>query len=145
MTTPLCDIGNRLELLVDTWLVEALHGSAALHLHSPTPREAALVTDRPWEGNMCGCVTVLRDGDRYRMYYHTGQFNLSGEECSHWQPDRPGRSSDGIHERPEQGCTKRAARGQQPGLWRGGVERGARIAPFIDARPDVPRKPAIRR
>ena len=48
-TAHTCDIGSRLELFVDRWLIESLRGSAALQLHRPVPRETALVTDRPWE------------------------------------------------------------------------------------------------
>ena len=64
-----CDIGSRLELFVDDYLVESIQGDAALQLHHPVPREKALVTDRPWEGNMCGYVTVFEDEQRLRMYY----------------------------------------------------------------------------
>jgi hypothetical protein len=63
------DIGSRLELFVDRWLIESLQGELTQRLHRPVPRQAALVTDRPWEGNMCGYLTVLRDGQRCRMYY----------------------------------------------------------------------------
>ncbi len=55
-------IGSRRELMVDDFLLERLEGGAHLRLHSPTPREAILHTDQPWEGNMCGYLTVLRDG-----------------------------------------------------------------------------------
>jgi hypothetical protein len=143
MTTPLCDIGNRLELMVDTWLVEAFRGSAALRLHSPIPREVALLTDRPWEGNMCGYITVLRDGDLCRMYYRTGQFNLSGEG-----PQPIGdlialaESSDGIHwERPELGLYEVQGSRANNLIWVGEGEdmKGVHgFAPFLDPRPDVP-------
>ena len=70
-------IGNRLELFVDEYLIDTMTGGAGLHLHKPIQREAALVTDRPWEGNVCGYVTVFRDGAIYRMYYRTGQVTMS--------------------------------------------------------------------
>jgi len=75
MTHEIVDIGARRELFVDTWLAEALSGGAALRLHHPTPRGEALVTDQPWEGNMCGYATLFRDGDKRRLYYHTGHFD----------------------------------------------------------------------
>lgn len=68
-TQQVTDIGTRLELLVDQHLVDRLVGGAQLRLHHPSPAEVALVLDRPWEGNSCGYVTVLRDGNCYRMYY----------------------------------------------------------------------------
>jgi hypothetical protein len=64
------EIGGRLELFVDDALVEALGGKASLRLHAPAMKEIALVTDCPWEGNMCGVYkTYFRDGDIFRMYY----------------------------------------------------------------------------
>ncbi|NQU09930.1 hypothetical protein HQ590_04000, partial [bacterium] len=62
------DIGNRLELFVDHFLVDRLMG-ARLLLHSPTPANVALRFDQPWEGAFCGYCTVIPDGDRYRLYY----------------------------------------------------------------------------
>ena len=63
------DIGSRRELFVDAFLIESLKGEARQLLHRPTPREIVLVCDRPWEGNGPNYVTVLQDGDLYRMYY----------------------------------------------------------------------------
>jgi hypothetical protein len=63
------DIGDRLELFVDDYLIESFAGNAELRLHSPTMREVAMVCDKPWEGNTSGCITVFQDGDLYRMYY----------------------------------------------------------------------------
>ncbi len=63
------EIGSRLELMVDDFLIARLSGGAALRLNRPVPREVALVTDRPWEGNACTSFAVFRDGDIYRMYY----------------------------------------------------------------------------
>ena len=47
------DIGSRLELFVDDFLVENIAGKVGLHLHHPEPQEIVLVTDKPWEGNTC--------------------------------------------------------------------------------------------
>jgi hypothetical protein len=62
------DIGSRLELFVDDALIERMQG-LALSLHPPTPREVALRFNSPWEGIDTAYVTVMKDGDRYRMYY----------------------------------------------------------------------------
>ena len=48
------DIGSRRELSVDGHVVEATRRGVAHRPHSPTPREAVLVTDRPWEGASAG-------------------------------------------------------------------------------------------
>jgi hypothetical protein len=63
------NVGTRRELFVDDALIERLSGRAELRLHEPAPREVALVTDAPWEGNATNYVTVFQDGALYRMYY----------------------------------------------------------------------------
>jgi len=77
-TADIIDIGSRLELFVDDALIETLGGRASLRLHEPAIKEIALVTDRPWEGNMCGGYkTYFRDGDVFRMYYQAWHGEIS--------------------------------------------------------------------
>ena len=61
-TTEALDIGSRLELFVDDYLVDELVGTR-LVLHHPRPAEVVLRFDRPWEGAFCAYVTVLHDGE----------------------------------------------------------------------------------
>jgi sialidase-1 len=61
-------LGSRLELFVDDFLLDKLTG-VSLRLHEPVPAGVALRFDQPWEGSFSGYVTVLRDGDLFRMYY----------------------------------------------------------------------------
>ncbi len=63
------DVGGRLELFVDSYLIEKMQGSARLKLFHPVRREIAIVHDEPWEGSGCGYHTVFREADKYRMYY----------------------------------------------------------------------------
>ncbi len=93
------EIGSRRELFVDDTLVERLFDRAELRMHHPTPRDIALVTDEPWEGNATNYVTVFQDGDKYRMYYRGSHSSYLGGQ------DRPNtrdiycyaESTDGIH------------------------------------------------
>jgi hypothetical protein len=62
------DIGSRLELFVDRFLIEKMDGTR-LQLHEPVPAGIAVTFDRPWEGSFSAYVTVLKDGGTYRMYY----------------------------------------------------------------------------
>jgi len=74
------NIGSRLELFVDEWLIDSMNGSR-LVLHGPVPREIALQIDQPWEennlklletehrGSPFGYTTVMKDDDGFRMYY----------------------------------------------------------------------------
>ena len=70
------DIGTRRELFVDEALIESITGDARQILHHPIPGQIVLVNDQPWEGNGLNYVTVLRDGDTYRMYYRTGKYDV---------------------------------------------------------------------
>jgi hypothetical protein len=88
-------LGNRRELFVDGFLIEALAG-AQQRLHHPTPKEVAIVHDRPWEGNTSYYHTVFRDADRYRMYYRGAHANLPAITATH-QVVCYAESPDGIH------------------------------------------------
>ena len=73
-STPL-DVGTRLELAIDPRWIASMDG-LRLQQQRPVPREIVLsspsgVVDprrRSWE-SMFGYVSVLKDGDLYRMYY----------------------------------------------------------------------------
>ena len=83
------NIGSRLELFVDDYLIDRMDGVSLL-LHHPVPREEVIRFDAPWEGDTSAYVTVFKDGDRYRMYY---------------------RGSSGKNEHPELTCTAESADG----------------------------------
>ncbi len=105
------DVGSRLELFVDDWLIESMQG-AELRLHHPVPR------DRVWEGSgpdgtyvgleRAGCyVTVFQDGDIYRMYYRSSAEVVGVTTPPHESPNQVwgyAESRDGIHwDRPALG------------------------------------------
>ena len=96
--TPI-DIGSRLELMIDDFLVAGLHGGAVWRLHRPTPREVVLVTDMPWEGNTCLYFTVFQDGGLYRMYYRGSHYvtTETRQEVSHPAVVCYAESTDGIY------------------------------------------------
>ena len=92
----LANIGSRLELFVDDWLIDRLHGAERV-LHSPVPQDVALVCDAPWEGNSSKQVTVFEDGGLYRMYYRGSQVDYTpGEMTNHHQVTCYAESADGI-------------------------------------------------
>ena len=62
------DVGSRLELFVDDYLIETMDG-VQLKLHEPHSEGTVYKFDQPWEGGTSGYVTMFKDGDRYRMYY----------------------------------------------------------------------------
>lgn len=144
-TTPTVDIGTRLELFVDEALIDSLGGNASLRLHSPTMKEIALVTDRPWEGNMCGGYkTYFRDGDIFRMYYqawHGVITEADGKATMQEAPIRIGyaESDDGIHwRRPSLRLIEFKGSKDNNIVWEGQSEDQKGIhgfAPFKDLNP----------
>ena len=100
------DIGSRLELFVDDFLIDRLTGGAEQRLHHPVPQEIIMVHDSPWEGSCSGYHTIFRDGDIYRMYYKACGFCLREDEELYAHPLYfcYAESEDGIHwSKPELG------------------------------------------
>ena len=146
-TSDAIDIGSRLELLVDDYLIDQMKEGAELRLNHPIPQEVAFVTDKPWEGSMCGNITVFRDGDKYRMYYKAFHVDVydernRGEELIEPHPlwVAYAESDDGIHwHRPELGLVEFGGSKQNNLLWQGvGPEQHGvhGFAPFKDESPD---------
>lgn len=89
------ELGTRLELFVDDYLIESCAG-AQLRLQSPRPREVAIVFDAPWEGNTSGYVTVFEDDGLFRMYYRASD-SSPGSEGRDEQRVCYACSEDGVH------------------------------------------------
>ena len=131
------EVGSRLELLVDDWLIERFDG-AGLRLHSPAPRDVALsFNDVPWEGSTSGYVTVLQDGGKCRLYYRGKPGNSpdgSDDEVTCYAE-----SPDGIHwQRPKLGLFEvKGTRENNVILTSAQAPAPHNFAPFIDTRPGV--------
>ena len=65
------DIGSRLELFVDDWLIESMDRTH-LRMHQPVPREIVFVFDRPGESPASTGAVVIKEDGRYRMWYRAG-------------------------------------------------------------------------
>lgn len=91
------NIGGRLELFVDHFLVERLQ-NVRFALGVPHPEEIALRFDAPWEGAASGAyVTVMKDGDRYRMYYRGRALTGDADADKNSEVTCYAESEDGIH------------------------------------------------
>ncbi len=129
-------IGSRLELFVDDFLIDRMDG-VQLQLHHPQPQGTALALDSPWEGPVSGYPSIVPTDDGWRMYFR-GWPDLDGEAfvCV-------ADSSDGIEwNRPSlglvefQGSTDNAIIMSDSTM---AGERGAHnFTPFRDTREDVP-------
>jgi hypothetical protein len=131
------DVGSRLELFADSHLIDRLASGARRQLHRPTPREIAVVTDQPWEGNAVNYVTVFQDGDLYRMYYRGAdvQYDNSGYRETHREVYCYAQSKDGVHwTKPELGLFEFNGSKQNNVVWDGPVGTH-NFTPFKDANP----------
>ena len=60
------DLGDRLELMVDHYLIAEMRG-VSLKLHEPKNAGAALKFTDPWDRDASGYATIMEDGGRYRL------------------------------------------------------------------------------
>src|SRR6185503_8914777 len=82
------DIGSRLELFVDDYLIERME-SAQLRLHEPGQAEVAINME-----GYGGYTIVIKDGSTYRMYYSSR--STQDTELDTYVT-RYAESADGIH------------------------------------------------
>ena len=133
------DIGSRLELLVDDYLIDRLAGGAALRMHEPVPREIVIVHDAPWEGNGCGYHAVFQDGDRYLLYYRGAQWveEAGKHGRGHEFVACVAESTDGIHwTKPELGLLEFQGSKKNNIVWKG--VHAHDFTPFKDTNPACP-------
>jgi len=130
------DIGSRLELMVDDYLIDTMSG-LEFRLHHPTPKEVVLVHDAPWEGSGSGYHTVFKDGDVYRMYYKAWHLVPSEGKLDipHDTFGACAESSDGIHwVKPNLGLFEYQGSKENNIVWMGKASHD--FTPFRDTNPD---------
>jgi hypothetical protein len=127
------DIGSERQLFVDRHLVAELRG-LTLELHRPVLREVAFRYDRPWEGDTSWYPTVLRDGDRFRMWYRTSAGDNDNESATAYAESR-----DGIHwTKPSLGLVEFRGSRNNNLVWPLPGASGRNMAVIKDPNPDVP-------
>ncbi|HOW65096.1 MAG TPA: hypothetical protein P5186_13500 [Candidatus Paceibacterota bacterium] len=126
---------TRLELFVDDFLIERLDG-VVLKLHEPRPAGVALRFDHPWEGAFSGYVTVLRDGDLFRMYYRG--LPKAGRDGSADEVTCYAESSDGsTWKKPNLRLFEVCGTRENNVVLAGQPPFSHNFAPFLDLRPGV--------
>ena len=129
------DIGSRLELFVDHLLIERMEGTT-LKLHEPQPAGVVLKFDQPWEGIHCGYVTVIKEGEVYRLYYRG--LPKSGRDGSEDEVTCYAESRDGIHwEKPKLGLFEVHGTRENNVILHGYAPASHNFCPFLDTRPGV--------
>ena len=89
------DISNHRQLFVDNDLIDTLD-NVCIHQHTPIPREMCLSLNRPWEGETSWCPVVIKDGDKYRMWYRSQDVQQNAGGFNHTFTAYA-ESEDGIH------------------------------------------------
>ena len=133
-------IGSRLELLVDDALIERMEG-VAFKLHAPRAAEVSLVFDQPWEGAGNHYLTVFKDTDRYRLFYHSVVGKSSDASGSGWVSYTCGaESKDGIAwTRPNLGIHEFNGSKENNIIYpKYGFKDGALLYPHRDVNPAAP-------
>lgn len=127
------DLGSHRELFVDRYLVEKLD-NASLQLHEPHDEGEVLRYDQPWEGPFCGYCTVIKDGNRFQLYYR----GKAGGSDGHGEVTCYAESADGTHwGKPNLGLHDFAGTSENNVmLTTPGVTHN--FSPFLDTREGVP-------
>lgn len=63
------EIGSRVELFADDFLIGELDGDIEQKIHQPEAHDVVFSADATWEGNTSGYYSLFRDGDLIRMIY----------------------------------------------------------------------------
>ena len=126
------EIGSRLELFVDDFLIDRTDG-AERRLHHPVPQDVAITFDAPNEGNTSAYVTIFEDDGRYRMYFRGSDFDWSTRKVRH-EFTCYAESEDGITwTRPELGLVEFEGSKANNILRKGAGSHN--FTPFKDANP----------
>jgi hypothetical protein len=132
------DLQDRRELFVDRHLIDRLD-NVTLQLAQPRRAEVVLKFEQPWE-YAAGFVTVLKDGDVYRLYHRGGSRDAEGKYDDLAEITLYAESRDGIHwEKPALNLPGRdPKKGANAILGAGQYRVSHNFAPLLDARPGVP-------
>lgn len=132
------NIGTRLELFVDHYLIDGFNGTR-LKLAEPRPAEAAIRFENQWDAVPTGTATILQDGGLYRLYYvgMPTDYKSEAAEANVCYAE----SKDGITwVKPDLGLVEFRGAKKNNILLLGNVEDRytGNFSPFLDNRPGVP-------
>jgi len=129
-------IGNDIQLFWDKSLIES-QVNGQFKYHRPVPKDVAITTDAPWEGNVSAYFTFLQDGDEYRAYYRGSHYDTERKVVTHREVTCVAISNDGIHwSKPKLNLWEFDGSKENNIVWDGiGTHC---FAPFLDNNPDCP-------
>ncbi len=130
------DLGRRLELFVDTVMIERMEGTRLL-LHHPVDEGEVMPFDKPWEGPFSAYVTVIHDDSLYRLYYRgmpEGHRDGSRREVTCYAE-----SHDGLHwSKPDLGLYEVDGSRHNNVILADAAPVTHNFSPFLDTRSDIP-------
>ena len=131
------NIADRRELFVDYYLIDELQGTE-LRLHEPRQEGITLKFDKPWEGGFSAYVTVIKDDDRYRMYYRgLSSTQKDGEDLA---VTCYAESRDGIHwTKPNLDIFEVMGTRENNVILAHAAPFTHNFCPFLDTKPGIPK------
>ena len=130
------NIGSNRELFVDHYLIESLDNTRLI-LHHPHDEGTVLKFDQPWEGPFCGYCTIIKDHDKYRLYYRG--LPKAGRDGSSREVTCYAESPDGIHfAKPKLNLFTVNGSSTNNIILADAAPVNHNFSPFLDARPNVP-------
>lgn len=135
------DLEDRRELFLDYHIVEE-YVNSSIKMHSPVDRGIAFHFDKPWEGESCAYVSIIKDGELYRAYYRGKLASLSKTDKKARQITCIAESRNGIDWYKPELNIYQIGNGHDKNniilLDEGDVSHN--FSPFIDSNPDSPFK-----
>ena len=114
------EVGTDRQLFIDRFLIAEMRGLTH-KLHSPVRREKAMVFDRPWEDPTSWHPIVMKDGERYRMWYRATPEGV--DDVGAWTGYAESR--DGVRwEKPSLGLTEYQGSTDNNLVWRDRTKQG---------------------
>ena len=130
------DVGDRVQPMVDRHLVDSMDGTT-LRLARPRDEGPVFTFDRPWEGLFCGYSTVIRDGDRFLLYYRG--LPVAGKDGTDREVTCVATSEDGLTwTRPTIGRFEVDGTRENNVVLANAAPVTHNLSPFLDTRPGVP-------
>lgn len=146
-------IGTARQLFVDDQFID-MRRNVELQPHQPVTREVAIAFDQPWENGVLAYVSVMKDGDRYVMYYRgtnaddaLAKTGPAGIQSHNWTYMARAESKDGITwTKPSLGVVSFNGSKDNNLVWPNDTNKpwrtsnypGTDFFPFIDGNPACP-------